>query len=161
MSFIAKLFSPKPSESKNLAYGQLNNTYAPTTQTGVGATNFLGSMLGVGSGDANAGYQGYLDKAGFAPALHEMQRQVTGSQAGAGILNSGSTIRRQLTEGAKINNGFYNNYLQQLAGLAGIGLQGGQLIAGAGQTSRGPAESTAAGIGRGIGTVANIAGLFG
>ena len=159
MSFLGKLFSPKPAESKNLAYGQLNSTYGPTTQTGVGATNFLGQMLMQG-GNAESGYQNYLDKAGYAPALHEMQRQVTGSQAGAGMLNSGSTIRRQLTEGSKINNSYYNNYLQQLAGLAGIGLQGGQLIANAGQTSTGARESTAAGIGRAVGTAAQVASLF-
>lgn len=155
MGFIGKFFRKK--RAGNRAYGLLRDTYSPVMQQGVGATNFLGQMLGIG-GTMENGYQGYLDRAGYKPALQEMQRGVTGNQAAAGMLNSGSTSRRLLTEGAKINHQFHNNYLAQLAGLAGIGMQGGQLISGAG--NRGPGESTASSWGRAIQTGAQIAGLF-
>ncbi len=160
MGFITDIFSPKPAKSGNLAYGQLNSTYGPSTKAGTGATNFLSDLLGVSGGDPEAGWAGYKEKAGFAPALEAMQRGVVGGAASRGLLNSGSTSRRLLQEGAKIDQGFYNNYLSQLAGLSGIGLESGNLIAKAGQQSTGEQESTASGIGKGIKTVASIASIF-
>jgi hypothetical protein len=61
---------------------------------------------------------------------------ITGQGAAAGILNSGSTAKALQTRGTELNQSFYNNYLQQLAGLSGLGLQAGGLVANAGQQSK-------------------------
>lgn len=127
---------------------------------GVGATNFLSSLL-TGQGDttaANQGYQNYLQQAGYAPAMRQLSRNVTGQGAAAGILNSGSTAKALQSRGAELNQGFYNNYLQQLTGLSGLGLQAGGLVANTGQTSSssGGSPSTLGSIASGIGGIASI-----
>jgi len=167
---------PKPEKSGNINNDLIKSTYGGTMQQGTGATNFLAQMLGVSpmqvsstadrigtgmnqiaqGGGAEAGYQNYLQKAGYAPALREMSRGVTGQGAAAGLLNSGATANRLLSRGAEINNQYYNNYLQQLSNLAGIGLQGGGLVANTGQQSIGGRPSTAASIAQTVGGIASI-----
>jgi hypothetical protein len=51
------------------------------------------------------------------------------------MLRSGATSNALLTRGSELNQSFYNNYLQQLAGLSGLGLQAGGLVANTGQKS--------------------------
>ena len=98
----------------------------------------MAGLLGVPGGDtagSDAGFANYLAKAGYAPALERMQRGVVGGRAARGLLNSGSTQRRLLEEGAKIDQGFFNNYFQNLNTLNSQGLNAGQLIGGAGNVS--------------------------
>lgn len=159
MGFL-KPKAPKQ-ESKNLAYGQINQAYAPTVETGNRATNFIAGLLGVPGGDssgASAAFERYKDQAGFAPALRELQRGIVGGNAAGGMLRSGSTSNRLLQRGAELNQGFFGNFLQQLAGLSGLGLQGGGLIANTGQTSTGTggSPSTAGTIASTIGGLASI-----
>jgi len=167
MSFLTGIFSKKPAQAdtSNLAFGQIKDTYTPLTQTGVGATNFLGGLLGLPGGDtagSSAGLQNYYKQAGFEPALKNMSRQVVAGGAASGLLNSGPTQRRLLQEGANINQGFYNNYFQNLMGMSDIGLKAGSLISGAGNrsTSTGEKASVASGIGSALQTGASIASLF-
>jgi hypothetical protein len=71
------------------------------------------------------------------------------------LLRSGITANRLQTRGAELNQGFTNNYLQQLAGLSGLGLQAGGLVTNAGNRSTGGRPST-------LGSIASTAGgLFG
>ncbi len=163
MSFLGSIFSPKPEKAENRAFGQISSTYGPQMQQGVGATNFLSGLLGVPGGNAEgaqAGFKSYLGNAGFSNALREMQRGVTGNQAAAGMLNSGSTQRRLLQEGSKINQGYYDNYMQHLSGLSKLGLEGGNLVTQAGQTKTGGSPSTASNIGSAIKTGLSIASMF-
>lgn len=158
MSFL----SPKPatSSSSNVNNGLITSTYGGTMNQGVGATNFLSSLL-TGQGDtgaANAGYQNYLQNAGYAPAMRQLSQSVTGQGAAAGILNSGTTARALQTRGTELNSQFYNNYLQNLTGLANTGLQAGGLVANAGQTSKstGGSPSTLGSIASAVGGIASI-----
>lgn len=156
MSFL----KPKAptSTSENKAFGQINSAYAPTIATGNKSTNFLADLLGVNGGSADDAFTAYKDRAGFAPALEAMQRGVTQGAAAKGLLNSGSTQKALLREGANVNSTMFNNFMQQLAGLSGIGLQGGQLVSSAGQTSssQGGGPSTAGAIASTIGGIASI-----
>lgn len=72
------------------------------------------------------------------------------------MLNSGSTSRALQSRGAEINQGFYNNYLQQLAGLSGLGLQAGGLVTNAGQRNGGSSPSTVGSIASTVGGIASI-----
>lgn len=176
MSFL----KPKraTSTSENVNNGLITSTYGGQMGQGVGATNFLAQLLGVspmgvanganavgnaanaiaGAGGAEAGYNNYLQRAGYAPAMRQLSQRITGQGAASGLLNSGSTARALQREGTELNQSFYNNYLGQLSNLAGLGLQAGGLVANTGQrsTSQGGGPSTAGTIASTLGGIASI-----
>lgn len=176
MSFL----KPKPatSSSVNTNNDLIKSTYGGQMGAGTGATNFLSQLLGVSpggvagtantvgnaangiaeGGGAQAGYQNYLQNAGYAPAMRQMSQNVTGQGAASGLLNSGSTAQALQTRGTELNQGFFNNYLQQLSGLSGLGLQAGGLVANAGQKSQsqGGGPSTLGSIASTVGGIASI-----
>lgn len=164
--------------SENVNNSLITSTYGGQMQQGTGATNFLAQLLGVSpsgvsstantvgtaangiaaGGGAQQGYNNYLQMAGYAPAMRQMAQGVTGQGAASGLLNSGATAKALQTRGAEINQGFFNNYLQQLAGLSGLGLQAGGLVANTGQksTSTGGSPSTLGSIASTVGGIASI-----
>lgn len=153
MSFLKG--KPQKQSSENVNNSLIKSTYGGMMGQGTGANNYLSSLL-TGQGDtgaANAGLQGYYANAGYAPAMRQLSRNITGQGAAAGILNSGSTAKALQTRGAELNQSFFNNYLQQLAGLSGLGLQAGGLIANTGQKSTGTGAQAST-----AGTIASIAG---
>ncbi len=165
MSFLKG--KPAKSTSENLNRGLITGAYTPQMNEGIGANNFLSQLLGVSQGTGGqAGYNSYLQQAGYAPAMRRLAQGVTGQGAAAGILNSGSTAKNLQNRGTELNQQFFNNYLQQLAGLSGLGLQGGNLVAGVGQKSEqtqarpGLLGSLASGVG-GIFGVLNTPATFG
>jgi hypothetical protein len=177
MSFL----KPKPatSTSSNVNNGLITSQYGGMMGQGAGATNFLAQLLGVSpggvagaangigtaangvanAGGAQAGYQNYLQNAGYAPAMRQLSQGVTGQGAAAGILNSGTTAKALQSRGAELNQGYFNNYLQQLTGLSGLGLQAGGLVANAGQQSKSTGGSPST-IGSIASTVGGIASIF-
>ena len=172
MSFL----KPKAGKSDNANMGLINSTYGGQMQQGTGATNFLSQLLGVSpsgvagaansvgnaangianAGGAQAGYNNYLQNAGYAPAMRQMSQATTGQGAASGLLNSGSTTRALQSRGTELNQSFFNNYLQQLAGVSGLGLQAGGLVSNAGQRSKGGGPSTAGSIASAVGGIASI-----
>jgi hypothetical protein len=158
MSFL----KPKPatSSSTNVNNDLIKSTYGSTMGNGVTGNNYLTSLL-TGTGDtgaANAGFNNYLQTAGFAPAMRQLSQNITGQGAAAGILNSGSTAKALQTRGTELNQQYFNNYLQQLSGLSGLGLQAGGLVANAGQQSKstGGSPSTLGSIASTVGGIASI-----
>lgn len=158
MSFL----KPKAakSSSQNVNNPLITSSYMPQIQQGIGANTRLSSLL-TGEGDtgaAQAGYDNYLQQAGFAPAMAQMSRGVTGQGAASGLLRSGATAKALQSRGAELNQSFFNNYLQQLAGLSGLGLQGGGLVANTGQvsSSKGGSPSTLGSIASTVGGIASI-----
>jgi hypothetical protein len=131
MSFLKP--TPATSSSTNVNNDLIKSTYGGAMGQGTAAMGDLSKMLGVGNPN---GYNNYLQTAGFAPAMRQLSQNITGQGAASGILNSGSTAKALQSRGAEVNNQFYNNYLQQLAGLSGLGLQAGGLVANAGQQSK-------------------------
>lgn len=158
MSFLKPKYQTNPT---NVNQQLVTDIYKPQAQAGVGATNFLSSLL-TGQGDtaaANAGFDNYKSMAGYEPALRDLQQGIVGGGAAAGLLRSGSTAKALTKYGAELDQGFYNNYLSQLSGLAGIGNQGGQLLVGAGSGESTERPRTAGMIASGIGKVAGLFGL--
>lgn len=162
MSFLKPKPATSTSSSTNVNNDLIKSTYGSTMTGGVTGNNYLTSLL-TGTGDtgaANAGYNNYLQMAGYQPAMTALARNITGQGAAAGILNSGSTAKALQSRGAELNQSFYNNYLQQLAGLSGLGLQAGGLVANAGQqsdsTSKGGSPSTLGSIASTVGGIASI-----
>lgn len=155
---LLSFLKPKPSRSYNANEALLTKTYSPMMQQGIGANNFLSSLL-TGQGDvdaANTGWQGYQKNAGFENILQRLTRGITGGNAAMGMLRSGPTQTRLLQEGTELNQGMFGNYLQQLLGLSNQGLQSGGLVANAGQRQIGGQPSTAGSIASTIGGIASI-----
>lgn len=122
-------------KSTNFNQGLVTSAYTPQMQQGTQANNFLSALL-TGQGDvagAQGGFNNYLQMAGFAPAMRQLSQGITGQGAASGLLNSGSTAKALQTRGTELNQQFANNYLQQLSGLSGLGLQAGGLVTNAGQ----------------------------
>lgn len=166
MSFLKPKAAKSSSLSENVNNGMITSAYGGQIGQGTGATNYLSSLLGVNTDPstttaANNGYQSYLQQAGYAPAMAQLSKSVTGQGAAAGLLNSGSTGKALQSQGAQLNNQYFNNYLQQLSGLSGLGLQAGGLVANTGQrstgTNTGGGASTAGSI---ASTVGGLASLF-
>lgn len=159
MSFLKPKKAKSSQVSENVNNELIKSTYGGSLTQGTGAMTSLANMLGVG--DPN-GYNNYLQLAGFAPAMRQLSQNITGQGAAAGILNSGATAKALQSRGAELNNQFFNNYLQQLAGLSGLGLQAGGLVANTGQkstgTSTGGGPSTFGSIASTIGGIASIFG---
>lgn len=158
MSFL----KPKAakSSSSNVNNSLIKSTYGGSMTQGTGAMTNLSGLLGVGS-DPQAGYTNYLQNAGYAPAMRQLSQNITGQGAASGLLRSGATSNALVTRGGELNNQFFNNYLQQLAGLSGLGLQAGGLVANTGQQSSGTGggPSTAGTIASTIGGLASIFGF--
>lgn len=142
--------SKQKSSSANQAFGQIRDTFTPVTgMAGTGAD----AMKALLSGDAS-GFNAFKAATGFDAAAEQGSRGVTGNAAARGLLRSGSTGKALQTFGQNLQNQYSSNYLDQLAKLAGIGLNAGGLIANAGQTSTSKGKSKP-GIGGFLGSVAS------
>lgn len=162
MGFLKPKAPTSSSLSENTNKDLITSSYSPTIGQGGNATNFLSSLL-TGGGDtaaATGAFDNYKKLAGYAPALSAMQRGVTGGAAAKGLLNSGSTSKALVKYGSELDSGMFGNFLQQLAGLSGLGLQAGNLVANVGQkstgTNTGGSPSTVGSIASTIGGIASI-----
>lgn len=141
MSFGAS-GSKQSSTSDNRAFEFLQNTYGGQAQGGAQAQNALGNILGL-NGDAaqGNGFQNYLNSAGYKFQLGEGQNAVTSSNAASGLLNSGSALKRLQSFGQGLASNYLQQYMAQLSGMSGQGLQAGSLIGSAGQRSTSSGKS--------------------
>lgn len=129
MSFLT---GGSKSESKNLAYPYLKDTFGGTasglTQQGQGGlSQYLATLSGT---DKGAGYNAYKDSTGYNNIFNEAIRGVSSSAAAKGLLASGSTVRALADRGGQLAQQNFGNYLQQLLAGSQAGLQGGANLAG-------------------------------
>lgn len=145
--------STQSSLSENTNNSLLTGMFTPGAQTGMNALQQLGGAL-------NGGWEQYADNAGYGAAMRQLGQNITGQGAAAGLLNSGSTTKALAKYGTELNSQMYNNYLQQLGALAGLGNQAGQLIANVGQKSTSSGSSNGGGASD-ASTTGNILGTIG
>ena len=95
MSFLGKMFLPQSKAvASNVNNKLLTGMYTPQAQQGITSGNYLSALLtgqGPDVGAANAGYQAYLNNAGYEDALRRMSQSVVGGGAASGLLRSGAT----------------------------------------------------------------------
>lgn len=84
----------------------------------------------------------FKDNTGFQFLLDSGRKAVEGSQAAKGMLNSGSTLKGLTKFGEDLGNTYVQQFLDNLLKQQQTGLQAGQLVAGAGQYSKGTQSST-------------------
>lgn len=144
--------SNQTASSSNQFAQQLNTQFSPlTAQAGNGA-NALSALLG---GDAS-GLNAYKGATGFDAAAEQGSRGITGNAAASGLLRSGSTAKGLQAFGNNLQNSYAQSYMDKLLAQAGLGLQAGNLISGAGQTSQSQGTSSKKdGLGGLIGSVAS------
>ena len=120
------------SSSENVNNQYIKDTFSPLTgYAGTGAEMLSGLL----SGDAS-GFNAYKKATGFDQLVQEGSRGITGNAAAGGLLRSGGTGKALANYGNMMQNQFADSYLNRALNLAGLGMNAGQLIAGAGQTSQ-------------------------
>lgn len=119
-----------------LAGSPIGTQYSPAGGAAIAQQQ---ALLGIGADpDAAArAYQDYQNSTGFQSALDAGGRAITGSAAARGLLGSGSTAKALQTYGTQLGQQNFNNYLNQLSGVSGMGLQAGSMLGGAAQQGYG------------------------
>jgi len=121
-----------------LSGSPIGQQYLPAGGAAIGQQQ---ALLGLG-GDPNAAaqaFQNYQNSTGFAGQMQAGQNAITGSAAARGLLGSGSTLRALQAQGQQLGAQSFNNYLGQLGGVAGMGLQAGGMVGQAAQAGAGQA----------------------
>lgn len=140
--------SKQSSQSSNQAYDFLKSSYGGQIGQGVQAQNALAGLLGL-NGDAaqGNGFQNYLNSSGYKFQLGEGQNAITSSNAAAGLLNSGSALKRLTSYGQGLAGNYLQQYMAQLGGLGTQGMQAGSILSSAGNTSASKGSSSSFNIG--------------
>lgn len=132
--------SNQSSSSYNQSYGFLKDAYGGQIGTGVGASNALAALLGVGGtaqdqSNQNAAFQNYLNSSGYNFQLQQGQNAINTNNAAAGLLNSGSALKKLNSYGQGLASNYLQQYMAQLSGLSQQGLAAGGIVGGAGNVS--------------------------
>lgn len=135
------------SESRNLAFQPIAQTFGSATQSTPQASELMSMLLGGNS----QGFDAYKRATGFDPIAERGSRGVTGNAAAGGLLRSGSTGMALQRYGNEVQNQWADSYLNRLLGLGGLGIQSGQLIADAGKYSKDKQSSSSGALGKFIG----------
>lgn len=109
----------------------IGTQYLPT---GSAANQQIAGLLGVG-GDpaaAQAAFDNYLSSVGYQGQLRAGTDAITAGAASRGALGSGATLRALQGYGQQLGQQHFGNYLGQLQGLSGAGLQAGSVLGNAG-----------------------------
>jgi hypothetical protein len=135
--------SESSSKSGNYAYDPISSAYKPALNYVTGAGNMMSNMLGLGGGAAQTGaLENFANSGGMKFLQEQGMKGITSSKAASGLLNSGSYG----TALAKYNQGlastYLNQYMQNLQGLGGLGINAGQVMAGAGNWSKSSGEQS-------------------
>lgn len=134
---------------------------------GAGEQAGAAQLAGLGFGDTaqtDAAFQNFLNSTGFKSQLAAGSQAITGNQAAAGLLNSGSTLKRLTRFGQDLGQQGFNNFLGNLGDVAGRGLTaaGGQadIVAGVGEKAATARAGGDAAFSSGIGQAAGGAFSF-
>lgn len=149
-------------KSGNKAWDEIKSTYYPQAKSGVQAFNTFGNALGIGGNFAGQqqAYENFLNNSGYDYVLDQGMQGVTNSGAGKFLLRSGATAKALQDRSLNIGKTFFENYLDRVAQMSGMGMGAGNLMVNAGQYSKGGGGG---GLGSLIGaglSAASSAGLF-
>ena len=128
--------SQQTSTSANQAYPFLQGALGDQVSNAGAGTNAISALLGLNGGSAqDAGFQKFKDSSGYNFIQDEGMRGITSNNAAKGLLNSGSALKGITKYNNNLSSTFLNSYLSNLMGLSSNGMQAGQIIAAAGNTS--------------------------
>lgn len=147
------------SSSNNQAFNTLNTQFSPLFGYATSGASDIQRFLG---GDMS-GFNNFKESVGFDFERDRGETQITNMLGSRGLRNSGAALKSLSQFNNNLRNQFANTYLDRLFGLQNIGLNAGQLVAGAGQQSQSQSTGSSSsrsyeGIGKFIGQVA--AGVY-
>jgi len=147
MSILSALFGGSSSSSSNTNNNLLTSALSPTLGYANQGAGALSRFL---DGDSS-GFNNYKRAAGFDWLTKEGSKGIMGNMAARGLLRSGAAGKALVNYGNEMSNTYANDYLKNLLGLSGIGLQAGGVLANSGQTSK--SSSNNGGLGSFIGAI--------
>jgi len=141
------------SKSSSSSYNQ-NNALLTGKLDGVvdlagNAGNAISNLL---SGDMT-GFNTFKNNAGYNIAAQQGTQGILGSAAARGLLRSGASGKALVNYGDQLTNQYLQNYMQNLLGLGGLGINAGNVLAGSGQISQ-SSDSKKGGLGGFLGGIA-------
>lgn len=132
----SKQQSTSTSSSSNQAYAPISGAYLPE------ATNAFQSGARALQAGLTGGYGAYKANTGLDFWENLGLKKTAGRFSGRGLFNSGATLKALAEYSNNIKTANYNDYLQQQAALANLGIQGGNLVSGTGNVSSSSSQST-------------------
>ena len=151
MSFLTDIFggSDSKSQSGNNAYPFIQSNFGAS---GAGAFNSgLGALSGLLMGNDSSGLNNFFNSAGGQFLMKQGTNAVTSSKAAQGLLKSGSYGTALEQYGQGLADTYEQNYINDLLGFSKLGLGAGDLLANAGQFSKGNGSSSSGGLGSFLG----------
>lgn len=131
------------SSSTNQAFPILSGPLQGILGTGGQAGSQIADMLGLnGNASQSQGFNNWKNSTGYQFGLDQGMQSITGNAAASGLVDSGGNEKALQTYGQNYANTQYGNYMSQLQGLLGSGLQGAGVLAGAGNTSQSSGVTT-------------------
>lgn len=122
-------------QSSNRAWDVLKDPLSGAVGTGVNALGSLNDIIG-------QGFDAYKKNAGFDFLLNKGTRDISGSAASKGLLNSGSTAKGIANYETNLGNTMYGNWLDRISNVAQLGLGAGNTLVGAGGVSSGTSKGS-------------------
>jgi hypothetical protein len=136
--------SQETSQSLNQAFPFLQSTLGGQVGNVEKGTNIISSLLGINGSTAGAdAFNSFRNNSSYNFNRDEGINGITANKATRGLLNSGSTLKAVTNYSSKLADNFLNSYLANIMGLSNTGIQAGQILAGAGNTSN--AQGTSSG----------------
>lgn len=166
-SIFGKSSANKAADTANQGFSWLanNNLVKDTMGTGATANKYIAQLLGLQGGDAGeAAFDRFKESTGYTQRLEAGMDAIEGSQAAAGLLNSGATAKALTSYGQDLASEEFSNYLNNLNNQRSTGLSSafsvGQAGSGSGATAaaykRQGDEDVMAGVG---GLISGLAGF--
>jgi len=146
------------------SFGATEESLAPWLQSGAEAAGQYANILGAGTGAPNteAMYEGLRQYPGYQFALEEGLGAVEQSAAARGTLQSGQTMKDLTAYGQGLATSNFENYMNRLQGLSGVGQQTAVQTGGFRQNMAGQVAAAQRGIGQATATgYQNQAGIWG
>lgn len=148
--------SAKSNDLKGFNYLTGNNGVGSVVNNGTTANNAATSLLtGHATPDQSNAMGNYFNSNGYQFQKQQGEGAISGNAASRGLLNSGGTGKALVKYGSNLASTNFNNYLSQLQGVAGQGLQASGQIGQAGTAGGAAAGSD---MGNGIGAAAGSLG---
>lgn len=122
---------------KGFDYLKDSDLLAQTKDMSSDALSTISGLLGLGGDQiaAEKAFDQYKDSTGYQFRMDEGVNAITGSRAAAGILNSGATSKELMKYGQNLASDEYSNFLAQLGGVTGAGLESEYQTGGAASTA--------------------------
>ncbi len=135
--------SEEKSNTHNQAFPMLSGPLGGVLNTGAQAGGQLAGLLGLGgSGQQGQAFDQFKNSTGYQFGENQGIQGIVGSNATKGLLNSGGTLKDIDKWGQDYASTKYGDYTNLLQGLLGSGIQGGGVLAGAGNVSNSSGSST-------------------